>query len=194
MKIYCDFDDTLTKSCERFLDIINSEYGLSASIEDIKDWNFKSIYEKMSDEIINKVFSEQYFFDDLKFFDKSLLTLEGNDVTICTKGINKNIELKNEFLKANNLDFKLIGLGFNDGHSKSSINMKNSIQIDDRYDCLKDTNAKIKILFKNFNQYSWQNVPPMENIYIVNTWEEINQIIQFFKEDTKNGTKHSFSW
>ena len=63
--------------------------------------------------------------------------------------------------------------------------MRNGNQIDDRMDCLRHTNAAVKILLRNNANYSW-NIPDvnMENLYVVNSWEEIQEIINFALENT----------
>ena len=57
--------------------------------------------------------------------------------------------------------------------------MSNGIQIDDNFGCLKP-NATLKILYKSFNQFPWQE-PDSDDEYIaVNTWEEIDSILDFY--------------
>ena len=58
--------------------------------------------------------------------------------------------------------------------------MKNSIQIDDNLKCL-ETNASLKILYKNFNDFPWQRPTGNEECISVNTWEEIDDILNFYK-------------
>ena len=58
--------------------------------------------------------------------------------------------------------------------------MQNSIQIDDNIQCL-NTNASLKILYKNFNNYPWQQLDNNECM-IVNTWKEIDDVLNFYKD------------
>lgn len=59
--------------------------------------------------------------------------------------------------------------------------MSNGIQIDDNISFL-NTNAKIKILMLNYNDTVYNNIDKMqneENIYRINDFEELNQILKF---------------
>ena len=64
---------------------------------------------------------------------------------------------------------------------KNHINMDNAIQIDDNFDCLK-TNATLKILYKSFHNFPWQEPTSNEELMVVNTWEEIDSILDFYKK------------
>lgn len=58
--------------------------------------------------------------------------------------------------------------------------MSGGIQIDDRVDCLKDTNAGVKILITNGRRFSWNDPEKcvgIENLYIVNNWDEATQVV-----------------
>jgi hypothetical protein len=58
--------------------------------------------------------------------------------------------------------------------------MKHGIQIDDRTDALKDTNANIKILINNDRLRTWnQNYENINNLYVARNWDEIEQIVLF---------------
>ena len=61
--------------------------------------------------------------------------------------------------------------------------MENGIQIDDNYDNLIKTNARIKILLKNnlITDYNtdYGKYGNIDNLYIVDTLEEVGQILKF---------------
>ena len=63
---------------------------------------------------------------------------------------------------------------------KSFVDMSGGIFIDDNVDCLRTSNAKVKILIKNNVDTKWNEIKPNEEIYVVNTWDEILEIIDFF--------------
>lgn len=67
---------------------------------------------------------------------------------------------------------------------KKCINMQGGIQIDDNMKSIENTNSTIKILFQNNNEFTW-NKPKsnIDNLYIVQTWKEICQILEFFKKN-----------
>ena len=57
--------------------------------------------------------------------------------------------------------------------------MAAGIQIDDCTDAL-DTNAEIKILYKDGHNFSWQSNYDNTNILVVNTWSQIDEILSFY--------------
>ena len=63
---------------------------------------------------------------------------------------------------------------------KKRFDMAGAIQIGDTWQELEQTNASIKILFKDYHDYSWQQVPPNAEVYIVDTWKEISDIIGWY--------------
>ena len=77
--------------------------------------------------------------------------------------------------------FKFIGLGLEE--SKANINMSGAIQIDDNFSYLSNTNAKLKILVKNYHDRTYNNsfgnVDTLDNLYNVNDLNDIWQILDF---------------
>ena len=70
--------------------------------------------------------------------------------------------------------------------------MSNSIQIDDVFEELEDTNANIKILLTNNRKFYWNKIKPnVENLYAVQNWEEISQILEFFNKISDFACKES---
>ena len=61
--------------------------------------------------------------------------------------------------------------------------MFNGIQIDDNYNYLKDTDAKVKILLKNDKDTNYNSYylikDNLENLYILNNLEEILNLLIF---------------
>lgn len=180
MKIFCDFDDTLFQSSKRVIDIINRKYGLNKTVNDLADWGYRSIHKQMTGDEVNDIYEMQELFDGLEPMDDALEVLRPHEVIVCTKGTPKNIEKKTRFV------FKLIP-GIREvciaNEGKEKYNMAGCVQIDDRYDNLEKTNAAVKILFKNFNDFTWQKCPPHSDVYVVNTWKEIEDILNFIEGD-----------
>jgi len=193
MKIFCDIDDTVLKSSKRIIEMLNEKYGLNKSEKDLKDWNYTSVYNQLTDGDVLSLFEDDTFFDKVQIFEESVFVLKGHDVYFCTKGTDENLRKKEKKIKEIfKIKYSFIGLGFDDGFDKSKVDMFNAIQIDDRYDSLEKTNASIKILFKNYNNFEWQKVPDgINNIYVVNTWKEILQIIDFIG---RNFNEPCFYW
>lgn len=182
LKVYVDFDSTIVNSVERFVDIANKKYGTSRNVEELGGYNFKNMYPEIEKEDILEIFAMEEFFDSkLKFMDGAfdVLNKYKEDITFCisTAATGKNLELKTKWIN-NNIPF-IKEIYSSTNNDKSNINMERSIQIDDVADCLKHTNAEIKILYKNFNNFKWQR-HNNDNIYNINTWSEIDDILDFY--------------
>ena len=39
------------------------------------------------------------------------------------------------------------------------------------------------ILYKNYHDYSWQQIEPNDNIYVVDSWEQICSILDFISKN-----------
>lgn len=195
--LYLDADDTVLRSSEAMIEILNKKYNINPAktIKDLSDWGYRSIYGHMTPEEVREIYASDEFFDIVKinstfldFFKKSLAKV---NFVFVTKGTPENIEKKEKYLRENlGLDFEYIGIPFkldadgkvNTSFSKRSINMKHGIQIDDRVDCLKDSNAPIKILIKTYGDHYWNQMKDysgIPNLYVVDNWEQAIQIIEF---------------
>lgn len=80
--------------------------------------------------------------------------------------------------------FEYIGLDFK--QQKNTIDMTNGYQIDDYIPNLLESNAKLKILLTNNRNTYYNDVNKkedyknaIEDLYIVNTLEEVEQILEF---------------
>ena len=152
---YIDFDGTLTKSLDESVKLLNEIHNKNFKPEDIKTWNFKEYDEDLTDEQIEQIFADERFFDDLKFYDgaKEFLLSHADKTIIVTKGTNKNIYLKKQWLEKQGIDVPVIGLPIE--VSKSLINMDNGIFIDDSTYNLEESNALIRIQFREFDDRYW---------------------------------------
>ena len=62
--------------------------------------------------------------------------------------------------------------------------MQGGIQIDDNIRSIENTNAAIKILLKNEHDFPWNNLKPnIDNLYVVQNWKEVYQILEFFNKN-----------
>lgn len=191
IKVYIDADDTILDSSVAIIDILNKKNNTSKTIHDLRDWNYRDIDGTMNGDKILELYESEEFFNTVKIKEnvKDYLKeiIEKISVFIVSKGTQKNLNKKEEFFKKElGVPFNFKGLSFTEGQdfNKSSVDMRNGIQIDDRMDCLRHTNAAVKILLRNNANYSW-NIPDvnMENLYVVNSWEEIQEIINFALEN-----------
>ena len=193
--IYLDADDTVLESSKAIIKILNKKYNIipEKSIDNMMDWEYKSIVKDITKEDIYNIYESDEFFDlvrinndFLKFYKKSLNKI---NFVFVTKGTDININKKEKYLKKILGDtFEYIGIPFKTDvngdyipcYNKVVVNMKHGIQIDDRIDCLETTNAPIKILMKLYGDRYWnKNYSNISNLYTVNGWEEAIQIIEF---------------
>lgn len=118
-------------------------------------------------------------------FDGAVDILGDNDVSLCTCGNEENLRRKHLFLVEHGLPYKeaFIDTRTGFGRDKCRFDMTGAIQIDDRTDALLHTNAAVKILFKNFHNHEWQRVPAGADIYAVDTWDEIKEIMGWFNDN-----------
>ena len=153
---FVDFDSTLVKSLDECTRILNSIHNMNLKPEDIKSWNFREYDPNLSDDDILRVFSDESFFDTLQFYDgaKDFCLRHKNNTIIVTKGTERNIYLKQNWLKDNGLNIPLIGLPIE--VSKSFINMgNNTVFIDDSTYNLNESNSSWKIQFREFDETNW---------------------------------------
>lgn len=155
---YLDFDGVIAQSCKSVCKILNERYDKNYNAEDVVSWNFSNCYGELNDNTIEDIFDDPLFFENLEFYDgaKDFILNNKNNVMIVTKGRDKNLELKKEWLNKNGLgNIEFIGIPLN--VSKSVVDMSDGILIDDSVVNLKESNAMYKILFREFNNDAeWQ--------------------------------------
>ena len=180
--IYLDFDNTMVESNKRIIEILNSKYHTSKTENDLKDYQFDSIY-PISEQEKLEMFESDEFYNGLEFKPQVLEVLnkykDSYNFIIVSKGTPNNLVKKQNWIISHlPYNLKFIGLS-GQTFKKDKIDMSDGIQIDDNFSCLK-TNAALKILYKSFNQFPWQQ-PDTDDEYIaVNTWEEIDSILDFY--------------
>lgn len=189
-KLFVDADDTILQSSETIIDILNDKFNISPrkTIENLRDWSYRSICDTASGEMIAKIFESDEFFERVKvnpdfnkFYDRFKDRVE---IYIVTKGSYNNLSKKELFFKKEFPDFHFIGCPHyfeETNYSKKDVDMKGGIQIDDRVDAL-STNASCKILLKNNREVKWNKYEgDLEgNVYIANVWKDIETYVDFF--------------
>ena len=180
--VYVDFDNTIVESNQKVIEILNDKYGLNKSEDDLEDYVYTSIAPITEEEKLG-IFESDEFFSNLKFKSDFLKVLNKYDskvkFVITTKGTAENLKKKVLLIKENipgNISF--IGIT-NNSLSKRQVDMTNGIQIDDCTAAL-DTNADIKILYKDNHNFNWQSNYNNTDILVVNTWLEIDDILSFY--------------
>lgn len=192
--IYLDFDNTIVESNKKVIEILNERYGENKSEDDLVDYGFNSIHKIPEKEKLS-IFESDEFFTDLQFKPHIIDIITKNynkfNWVITTKGTKANLDKKFAWLDEHwPFDMQRIGIT-NDNLSKSTVDMSNGIQIDDVSAAL-DTKAAVKILYKDYNDFCWQQIEPGDDILVVNSWEEIDKILGFYAEfDVKTLEKRS---
>lgn len=196
--LYIDADDTIMFSSVAVIDILNEKYNITPkkTIDDLKDWGYRSIYGRLSKEEKDAIYESDEFYDKVKIDPDFLNFYKANhkffDFVIVTKGTAINIKKKQKFLKSvlgNGFDYIGMSIDVNETDlskkfDKSSVNMKHGIQIDDRTDALAKTNAPIKILYRHNTDMTWnRDYDGINNLYAANTWKEIIEILLFAKDN-----------
>lgn len=180
--VYVDFDNTIVESNQKVIEILNSKYGTNKTEDDLEDYGYTSIAPITEEEKLG-IFESDEFFSNLKFKSDFLKVLNKYDgkvkFIITTKGTAENLKKKEQWVKENipsNVGF--VGIT-NNSLSKKQVDMTNGIQIDDCTAAL-DTNADIKILYKDNHNFNWQSNYNNTDILVVNTWLEIDDILSFY--------------
>ena len=155
-KIYLDADGVILQSIQTCVRLINDKYGLKLEPQDVTNWNF---HESLSSEQVEQMFSDERFFDEVHIYDGVGRFIEKyiDKITVVTKGNASNLRLKGEYFEQIGLqEMKYIGLPLN--KSKGVVDMSGrSLFIDDCVSNLNESNAKFKILFREYNNNAeWQ--------------------------------------
>ena len=187
VKIFLDCDDTIMNSSECIIDLLNKKNGTNKTIRDLKDFHYRSIDKMLTDEDVIRLFESDEFWDSVDYNNGFLEIkdfIDSNfDVEVVSCGTELNLKKKKEKLKP--LGYKFTGILIKDDSNlcKKCIDMQNGIQIDDNMSSMSNTNAAIKILFQNNSDFTWNRPKPnADNLYVVQTWKQIFQILEFFKK------------
>ena len=188
IKLFIDVDGTIINTAGNFIDKYCKENNINKTIDDLKDWEFKSIDRKIDINEFLKYIETEEFFETIELdenFLKFYVTNQNNyEWIFITKGTKKNLELKERFLKEslptlNNVKY----IGIENEQDKKNYDMKNGIQIDDNIKNL-NTNARYKILIKNYLETDFNKIEaPSDDIYEMNNWNEIAESIKWFREE-----------
>lgn len=188
MKIFLDCDDTIMNSSECIIDLLNKKNGTNKTIKDLKDFHYRSIDKTLTDEDVIKLFESDEFWNSVDYNNSFLEIkdfIDSNfDVEVVSCGTELNLKKKKEKLKP--LGYKFTGILIKDDSNlcKKCIDMQNGIQIDDNMSSMSNTNAAIKILFQNNNDFTWNKPKPnADNLYVVQTWKEIFRVLEFLKKN-----------
>lgn len=184
-KIYLDADDTIMNSSLAIIEIANQKFGTDKTIDDLKDWSYETIFKNTDEFNTVSLYESDIFFETVtpnigfcKFYEKYKNEL---DFIVVTLGTKKNLEKKKEWFKKIFPAITFFGIGIGEGSAfdKSILDMYNSIQIDDRFDCVRYTNASVKMVLKNNKDFYWANQTDITNFYYMDNWDMIDESVDF---------------
>ena len=189
--IYIDVDNTIYNSIKVVTMKLNEKYNMNIDYEEIRGYNFKDKFPMTDGDEIKRIFDDPlfYMYKDMDMpsafsyilFLYTYSNCKINFVTIGTKInlINKRKWLDEVFDKMN-IDYNEFYGNYNEDNDKRFVDMSGGIFIDDNIECLRKSNANIKILLKNNTDNEWNKVLPNDEIYIANDWDDVYEIIKFF--------------
>ena len=184
IKLFLDFDSTLVNTNEVALNILNNKYGTSYKIEELKKYDYSDLFPDVNSMILKRIFESDELFENITFveycFDYIELHPDDFDITIVTKST-ENIDPKKALWLNENfpsgLDYRVEFI--RPYESKSKVDMSGGIFIDDVTDNLLESNAPMNILYAP-NKTEWNTVASNTNLFVVSSWNEINEILEFF--------------
>ena len=159
--IFLDLDGVVIQSVKAMCELFNMIYDIHLEPIQITSWNFNEYKSDMTADEVESLFENPKFFDLVKVYDGVLefINRHRDKIIFLSKGTTLNGTRKREYFDELGLaDIPLIMLPLN--VSKGYINMGyngRSLFIDDCTQNLIDSNADIKILFKEYeNNATWQ--------------------------------------
>ncbi len=206
--LYVDLDDCLFNTSEAIFKILQElfksdgdefcNWTIEKCLANETEWDFSNFIQgRLSKDEFNELFESELFWNTLEINERFLELLnrysKNYNIIFVSKGREQNLRQKKAFLlylkDSNQITFDYGFYGIKNGVSKNVVNMSDGIQIDDNYYSLEDTNAKIKILFRNKycldNNYNGIGVLGSEenellmNLYVVEFENQIKDILEF---------------
>lgn len=184
--IYVDFDGTIAQTPKKCCQMLNKQYNKFIHYLDIQKYNFTDKFPEITSEFMDEMFCSDEFFNGLEVFPNSLKSLfklsKLFKIIIATKGLSENLTKKEQWCK-NNMPFDFEFVGFecgpmNGNQDKSSLDMSNGIFIDDHIDCLRSSNAPVKILYFSHPGGEWQRISIRDNVLASDSWSKIYKYIK----------------
>ena len=188
-KILIDIDDTLLKSSEEIIRQLNRKNGTNKTMDDLIDYQYRSIDENITQEDINKMYASEEFFDNVCFNDGAIEFIikysKLFDIVFISYGTEENLLRKIQMLsnianahQLNNVFFVTCEIG---KANKSEVLLDHVyLAIDNHTYHLQELNAPKKILLKNFKEVDWNKTPINDEItYTANSFYDIDEMIDF---------------
>lgn len=197
--LYLDVDDVILNTRELMVQLLHerkcredstykARYG-DKPCRPEKSWSFATTYRGLTTKEILDILESEEFWNRVEFKDNMMKLLHkiefqtNYNYIFVTKGTQKNIERKFEKLKEHfNFDCCAF-IAIDNDESKSVVDMSDGVMIDDNYDFLKDTNAKVRILYREIPENDangfWRLKDNLENLYVCEFTDEIEDVLRF---------------
>lgn len=181
-KLFLDYDDTIISAKKAYCETYNHFYRNNPEFKEAKwwlseEWNMKDQCPLVTN--VENIFASKLFFDYADFMNGNTKEIIENlcdkyDVIIASIGTVDNIYHKSLWLKEDLPCIKQYIMLTNEGckMNKSTINMQDSIFIDDVKSNLDSSNAKIKICFGDI--YDWNR---NWNSYRAINWTDVGRLL-----------------
>lgn len=187
--LYIDFDDVITTTSKDFVEYASSLFDVEADYDKLTDWNFRNLFPFLTREKMYEIFESKGFVMGLTLNNgvEDILHKLSRicNLSIVTLGTKENLKYKYSYI-TDNFDVEspicFIGVEENRHRTKSLVDMSDGIFIDDRVGNLLSSNAKIKILLKNYREFEWNQIPSNTDIVVCNSWEEIYDCVTFYHQ------------
>lgn len=187
MKLYLDFDNTIVNTGETVVNILNKRYGTTQKWGNIRRYDFKDLFPQLAQDELLELLSSSILYDNVSFLTGTREVIKqvrnSFDIEIVTIGNEQNKFQKSKWLALNfpaRYNLKVID-NKSGNFDKSNIDMSDGIFIDDSSECLRSSNAKVKILLSNGLETEW-NREENDDFYVVQDWYEIRDILKFYIE------------
>lgn len=162
----------------------------------------------MNQQKLGKLYDSDDFFKGVKFNEELIKALEENEEELfnyfnwafVTKGSEENhikkasLIYSHPFFYKHKKEIEYYGLEMKE--NKSSIFMINGIQVDDIVENLEETDAFLKILFKNNKENEFNRINKTRlnllNLYIVNNTKQLIDLLRFVKTIEEAGEFNFF--
>ena len=188
-QILIDIDDTFLKSFEVIIRQLNKKNNTCKTINDLRDYQYRSIDENITQEDINRMYASEEFFNNVNFNDGAIDFIVKYskifDIVFISYGTEENllrkIKLLNDFVQRYNLDHIFFASCEIGKANKREVLLDNIyLAIDNHSEHLEEMQSPKKILLKNFIDVEWNQVPTNdENTYVVNSFSDIDVMIEF---------------
>ena len=187
VNIWIDVDGTLVNTNKRATEYLNKKFNKQYTEDDVWWYDYTKLYtEAVAEDVIN-MFKDTAFYDDIPQMELACDVINQRrdselfKFNIITCGTQENLLNKYNWIMDNiRGDIAIRGLL---QPTKKGLDLSGCILIDDEMVNLRETNASIKVLFRNYKEREYNRPYKNEDIYIVDDWKQINDMFSFIEKE-----------